>query len=98
MVLLEKLINFTCFDGLEGIQEHFFEQHKYETIKKLHQITKEKGGCAVLKDFIWGAFEKTGNIEYYMVYRQINESSSGQRNIPGINNAEKHEKSAVGNA
>lgn len=51
----------------------------------------------MLKDFIWGAFEKTGNIDYYMFYRQIHQSCSEQRNMPEIDDTEKQEKSAVGN-
>ena len=30
----------------------------------------------MLKEFVWKAFEKTGNVEFYMFYREIQEKSS----------------------
>lgn len=50
----------------------------------------------MLKDFIWGAFENTGNIEYYLFYKQLRTSSSEEKRIPEIG-ADEEEKSAAGN-
>jgi len=52
------------------------------------------GMIGVLKDFIWKAFEDTGDINSYMFYREIDRSEEG---LFKKNNAAGKEKAAIEN-